>query len=86
MRFLIKKEGAVAEMGEEGWEWRFRWRRGLFVWENKLFQYLLQDLAVVQPKREHKDGWRWLQDPQGKYTVKSAYLFCILQISHFNEL
>lgn len=54
------------------WVWDLRWRRPLFVWETDL----LNELPVVVARHSRvdmEDWWSWDHNPDGRYSVKSAY-------------
>jgi len=74
--FMIsdQKEAKVGEVGvmtEWGRDWRFIWRRNLFVWEEELLSSLTEDLeGMIWSSNE--DLWRWNLDDNGVFTVKSV--------------
>jgi hypothetical protein len=71
----LQVDHKVEELGHwegDAWVWDFIWRRPLFVWESDL----LFDLLVVatRPTRvDREDTWSWINSPDGRYSVKSAY-------------
>ncbi|MCI18430.1 hypothetical protein A2U01_0039584, partial [Trifolium medium] len=52
--------------------WNFLWRRRLFQWEEECVTHLLASLENVCLTHED-DKWRWSFDPEGNFSVKSAY-------------
>ncbi|GAU25690.1 hypothetical protein TSUD_266170 [Trifolium subterraneum] len=57
---------------EEVWSWSFSWRRHLFQWELELLEHLRMVLEPVVMSLE-EDMWRWKPDPDGVFSVNSAY-------------
>lgn len=51
----------------------WKWRRNLFVWEQKLVEDLLSILHGFVPCINKDDVWRWKWEGTGAFTVKSAY-------------
>jgi hypothetical protein len=75
----IQKEGAVRDMAEGmgvGLEWNFLWRRSLFSWEVDLVSRLRDILRSVKLSAG-PDRWYWRVDPDGVFSVKSAYSYLI---------
>ncbi|GAU32048.1 hypothetical protein TSUD_214030 [Trifolium subterraneum] len=71
----LNKEETVNELvvvGESTISWNFSWRRNLFLWEEDCVSLLLADLESVNLSRD-EDKWRWVLDPEGCFSVKSAY-------------
>ena len=66
------KVGEVRVVVEAGREWRFRWRRHLFVWEEELLVSLMEDLEGMMWSNQ-EDVWRWNLEESGIFTVKSTY-------------
>ncbi|MCH82363.1 LINE-1 reverse transcriptase like [Trifolium medium] len=52
--------------------WNFQWRRTLFQWEEETVSQLMVLLDRVTLSNE-ADLWRWLLDPEGCFSVKSAF-------------
>ncbi|GAU34179.1 hypothetical protein TSUD_162800 [Trifolium subterraneum] len=71
----LQKEATVSEMmvveGETK-SWNFLWRRSLFLWEEERVSQLLSLLENVSLSLE-EDKWHWALDPDGCFSVKSAY-------------
>lgn len=70
-----QKEAKVGEVGmvtELGREWRFIWRRHLFVWEEELLLSLMEDLAGMSWSNQG-DSWSWRLEESRVFSVKSAY-------------
>jgi hypothetical protein len=75
--FLIsnQKEATISELAVvEGGiiHWNFSWRRMLFVWEEELVTNLLVSLEVFSLSSD-EDSWCWRLDPDGCFSVKTAY-------------
>ncbi|PNX71927.1 ribonuclease H [Trifolium pratense] len=74
-----QKESMIIELCEydgERWNWTFSWRRALFLWEEELAMRLRDLLATVNLLMED-DGWNWVPDPKGVFSVKSTYLHLV---------
>ncbi|GAU38905.1 hypothetical protein TSUD_119710 [Trifolium subterraneum] len=54
------------------WAWNLRWRRNLFQWEEDEVTHLMNLLDSVTLSNE-EDGWRWTPDPEGIFSVNSAF-------------
>jgi hypothetical protein len=71
----LQRQGTVRDMFEENGiilHWNFNWRRRLFSWEEDLLNVLKVLLEQVRVT-EVADCWWWSQDPEGVFSVKSAY-------------
>jgi len=53
-------------------DWRFTWRRRLFVWEEGLLNDLILDLNGFEIS-QGEDEWRWNLENHGVFTVSSTY-------------
>lgn len=58
---------------DEGWEWRFNWRRNLFDSEVSLAADFLEEIGSSSIQQQRSDSWTWKADPSGSYSTKSAY-------------
>nr|KYP47723.1 Putative ribonuclease H protein At1g65750 family [Cajanus cajan] len=56
-----------------GPEWCWRWRRELFQWEEDLLNSITTEISELNLKVEVEDRWSWTVDPNGIYSIKSAY-------------
>ncbi|MCI19770.1 hypothetical protein A2U01_0040930, partial [Trifolium medium] len=71
----LQKEAFVSEVAvreDEVWSWNLVWRRRLFRWEEDSFNELVALLELVRLSHV-EDRWRWSFDPNGCFSVKSAY-------------
>ncbi|MCI14133.1 hypothetical protein A2U01_0035260, partial [Trifolium medium] len=63
----------VVEIGEgESRSWNLLWRRSLFQWEEESVVQLLDTIDNVSFSNE-EDKWCWKVNPEGCFTVKTAY-------------
>jgi hypothetical protein len=72
-----QSEAVVSEVGrwENGvWRWRLEWRRRFFVWEEELYQDLLDVLALATISFVD-DRWVWNPGLEEGFSVKSTYVF-----------
>ncbi|XP_057444430.1 uncharacterized protein LOC130736644 [Lotus japonicus] len=56
------------------WVWNFTWRRVLREWELDMLNHMKSILQSFAPSLNSADSWLWLANPEGKYTVQSAYI------------
>ncbi|MCH79823.1 LINE-1 reverse transcriptase like [Trifolium medium] len=71
----LQKEATVNELLEvedDSRVWKFAWRRRLYTWEEEDVGRLQTYLANVTMSLE-EDKWRWDLDPDGGFSVSSAY-------------
>jgi hypothetical protein len=71
----VQKEALVSDLAVSGVDsisWNFIWRRGLFVWEETLVNRLYALLNQVRLS-DGPDTWWWKGDPDGVFSVKTAY-------------
>ncbi|GAU48661.1 hypothetical protein TSUD_189160 [Trifolium subterraneum] len=59
--------------------------KALFLWEEDLVVRLREVLASANLSCED-DGWSWLPDPDGVFTVKSTYLYLAKELRSGDEL
>jgi len=72
----VLKTCTMAESGERGngeWKWNLKWRRRRFVWETDVEKELMGSITPMISNTEEKDKWIWKEEPDGNYTVRSAY-------------
>ena len=55
------------------WEWKLRWRRIFFTWEEEQARQLLEKISNKRLKLEIGDRWVWKDSETEGYSVKSAY-------------
>jgi hypothetical protein len=74
-----QKSGMVNEFfvrDVDGGRWCFTWRRNLFQWELDLLGHLIEILERVTLS-SFDDSWRWIPDPDGTFSVNSAYNYLV---------
>ncbi|XP_057443205.1 uncharacterized protein LOC130735120 [Lotus japonicus] len=73
MKWKLVRECGSWDRGR--WQWKLIWRRPLLgrelIWE----QALLHEISLVQLHEGVPDGWIWLPNTDGLFSVQSAYLF-----------
>ncbi|GAU36760.1 hypothetical protein TSUD_213250 [Trifolium subterraneum] len=82
------KTSMVREFSEqhgESWRWSFSWRRELFQWEENLVTRLKEILESFDFSL-NEDEWIWKPDPEGKFSVKSAYNLLLEELRWGEEL
>ncbi|KAF1877091.1 hypothetical protein Lal_00033648, partial [Lupinus albus] len=71
----IDKDVSVSSIGEwrNGvWTWNLSWR-SLFLWEQEEYGKLIRFLGNYVPQFDVRDGWIWLHNKDGQYSVSNAY-------------
>ena len=71
-----QKLQTVASMGifgENGWEWKFSWRRHLFDSELGEATAFIDQTSAISPVADLKDDWVWGAQPTGMFSTNSAY-------------
>lgn len=71
-----KANKSIEEMGvwrDGTWTWEFGWRRSLRDTELSMLNNLLSILQGFTPHTTDTDGWIWIANPEGKFSVSSAY-------------
>ncbi|CAL0321567.1 unnamed protein product [Lupinus luteus] len=66
------------------WCWSLEWQRNLFDWEQKDVDDLMRCLAEVNLVQDSIDGWLWVHDKGGAYSVKNAYKVLMNELSATN--
>ena len=80
-----KMVGEVGSLEALGWTWRLRWRRPRFDWESSMEAELINLITRKILSKETEDTIVWSANPNGVFSVKSAYLTLCIQsngISH----
>ncbi|KAL8458477.1 hypothetical protein ACS0TY_036118 [Phlomoides rotata] len=68
---MVCSMGYWNRMGE--WEWKFDWRRPLFVWESALVVNLLNVIGRHKPNLYSIDRWTWILNSDWSFTSRSLY-------------
>jgi len=71
-----QKLQTVASMGifgENGWEWKFSWRRHLFDSELGEATAFIDQTSAISPVADLKDDWVWGAQPTEMFSTNSAY-------------
>jgi len=63
----------VGHWEENEWIWDLTWRRQRLLWETVLEEQFLQILINRSPTKGNPDMWKWKEEGEGIYTVRSAY-------------
>jgi hypothetical protein len=82
-----QKEGTVSDIAVgvgEGLVWNFLWRRSLFTWEIELVNRL-RDILLPVRLSDGPDRWWWRVEPEGEFSVKSAYSYLVKEGSGLVE-
>jgi hypothetical protein len=64
-------------LGEKGEAWKWRW--GLFAWEEKLVGELCLLLQNVTLQVDKEDMWLWNLESSNDFTIRSAYKVMVHQ-------
>ncbi|XP_019442242.1 PREDICTED: uncharacterized protein LOC109346956 [Lupinus angustifolius] len=75
-QIAMDKNAFISSMGEwrnDVWCWNLEWRRHLFSWEREEVEALLNSIKEVRILQDIADGWLWMHDKGGLYSVRSAY-------------
>ncbi|XP_019432893.1 PREDICTED: uncharacterized protein LOC109339826 [Lupinus angustifolius] len=72
----MDKDVSISSLGE--WRngvqcWSLNWRRNLFLWEQGEVENLLKFLEDARFVQDLDDGWLWVHDKGGLYSVRNAY-------------
>jgi hypothetical protein len=65
--------------------WLLTWRRRLFQWEEENLAHLVTLLESVFFSSD-EDGWRWLPDSDGVFSVNSTYKFLLNEIRREDDV
>jgi hypothetical protein len=79
----VHKEANVSELaviGDDNIVWNLNWRRVLFAWEEILVHDLRALLSQVKLSAGN-DSWWWKADPEGLFSVRSAYSLLFSEVS-----
>jgi len=86
---LINQVGSVTN---QGWEWKFNWRRSLFDSEVEMADTFLGEIPQQLLEFHKEDTWIWKFDSSGYYSTSSGYkliwgeIMGAHQNSEFSEL
>ncbi|KAH1203143.1 Thioredoxin-related transmembrane protein 2 [Glycine max] len=58
---------------ENGWDWKFQWRRNFFDHEIEMVAAFMDEIDGVQIHLSRMDHLTWRADSSGSYSTKSAY-------------
>jgi len=73
----LNKSIIVKDMFDFGWGVRgeaWQWRKGLWVWEEELFEKCRFLLVNVSMQTLSYDVWQWLPDPSDGYSIHGVYV------------
>jgi hypothetical protein len=79
------KDHMVRDMWGSDDSWSFSWRRNLFRWEEDLVASLLDLLEPVVFSPED-DCWRWLDDVDEGFSIKSSYKLLAEELGSMDDL
>ena len=65
----------MGQNAENGWDWKFQWRRNFFDHEIDMVAAFMDEIDGVQIHSSRMDHLIWRADPSGSYSTKSAYSF-----------
>ncbi|XP_019418409.1 PREDICTED: uncharacterized protein LOC109329191 [Lupinus angustifolius] len=85
----LNKDACISSMGEwrNGvWCWLLNWRRSLFLWEQDEVNDLLNKVEEVRLVQGNEDGWLWVHDKNGTYSVRNAYKVLQNEVRNDNYL
>jgi hypothetical protein len=71
----IHKEASIKDLvvvEGDSITWNLVWRRSLFLWEEERVNQLLGYIDDFRPS-SFEDSLRWNLDPEGSFSVKSAF-------------
>jgi hypothetical protein len=79
------KDHMVRDLWGTDDSWSFSWRRNLFRWEEDLVASLLDLLEPVVFSPED-DCWRWLDDVDEGFSIKSSYKLLAEELGSMDDL
>ncbi|XP_019447203.1 PREDICTED: uncharacterized protein LOC109350421 [Lupinus angustifolius] len=85
----LNKDACISSMDEwrNGvWCWLLNWRRSLFLWEQDEVNDLLNKVEEVRLVQGNEDGWLWVHDKNGTYSVRNAYKVLQNEVRNDNYL
>lgn len=68
----------VGSWNHNFWEWKLKWRRRMFSWENKQLEALETMVNGCKPKSRSRDRVTWKDGGNTAYTVRSLSLNAML--------
>ncbi|KAL5191477.1 Kinesin-like protein KIN-12E [Glycine soja] len=72
-KFDAETVASMGIFGENGWEWKFSWRRHLFDSELGEATAFIDQTSAISLVTDLKDDWVWGAQPTGMFSINSAY-------------
>ncbi|XP_028205427.1 uncharacterized protein LOC114389037 [Glycine soja] len=72
-KFDAETVASMGIFGENGWEWKFSWRRHLFDSELGEATAFIDQTSAISPVADLKDDWVWGAQPTEMFSTNSAY-------------
>ncbi|XP_019455102.1 PREDICTED: uncharacterized protein LOC109356226 [Lupinus angustifolius] len=81
-----RRVGSMGEWRNGVWCWLLNWRMSLFLWEQDEVNVLLNKVEEVSLVHGNEDGWLWVNDKNGTYSVRNAYKVLQNEVRNDNYL